>query len=172
MLVKEYSDFVLENPGCHPGAPVLRANFKLNTDITELFPYINAVGENAIYYDQPHYVQFILDGFRCALYPDQVAAGMFENHEQAIKFINRLINFLNDLDTKTDSIEPNFKKYKHIPVLEIFKLLPRTNCRECGFSTCMAFAAALSKEKIVPDQCPELNNPVNENTIKLKSLLL
>jgi len=26
-------------------------------------------------------------------------------------------------------------------VLEILKLLPRTNCRECGEPTCMVFAA-------------------------------
>jgi len=171
MLIKGYSDFSLETPGCFPGAPVLRAHCKLDTDVTELFPYINAVAQDAAYYDKPHYIQFTLDGARCALYPDHVAARMFDNREQALKFISRLIDFLNDLYTRKDSIEPSHKKYKPLAVLDIFKLLPRTNCRECGFSTCMAFAAALSKGEIPLDQCPELNNPANENAVKLQSVL-
>jgi len=35
----------------------------------------------------------------------------------------------------------------------------------------MAFAAALSKGEIPLDQCPELNNPANENALKLQSVL-
>jgi CO dehydrogenase/acetyl-CoA synthase gamma subunit (corrinoid Fe-S protein) len=29
--------------------------------------------------------------------------------------------------------------------MEIFKILPRTNCRDCGVPTCLAFAAAVFK---------------------------
>lgn len=36
--------------------------------------------------------------------------------------------------------------------IEIFKILPRTNCRECGIPTCLAFAAAVFKgDKRLPD---------------------
>ena len=28
--------------------------------------------------------------------------------------------------------------------IEIFKMLPKTNCKECGFPTCLAFAMALA----------------------------
>lgn len=38
--------------------------------------------------------------------------------------------------------------------LEIFKLLPRTNCKECGNPTCLAFAMALANAKITLDKCP------------------
>ena len=31
--------------------------------------------------------------------------------------------------------------------LEIFKLLPRTNCGDCGVPTCMAFAMRLAQKK-------------------------
>jgi len=171
MLIRGYSDFSMETPGCSPGAPMLRADFKLDTDVTELFPYINAVGEDAVYYDKPHYIQFTLDGVQCALYSDHVAARIFENREQALKFIKRLIDFLNGLYSRKDSLEPNHKKYKRVPVFDIFKLLPQTNCQECGFLTCMAFAAALSKGETDLGQCPELNSPVNENVVKLQSML-
>ncbi len=38
--------------------------------------------------------------------------------------------------------------------LEIFKLLPKTNCHECGFTTCLAFAMNLSAGKIELSACP------------------
>ncbi|MCM8791650.1 MAG: acetyl-CoA decarbonylase/synthase complex subunit gamma [Candidatus Omnitrophica bacterium] len=40
--------------------------------------------------------------------------------------------------------------------LEIYKLLPKTNCRECGFSTCLAFAMQLAKKAVALDKCPFL----------------
>jgi acetyl-CoA decarbonylase/synthase complex subunit gamma len=40
--------------------------------------------------------------------------------------------------------------------LDIYKLLPKTNCRECGFPTCLAFAMALAKKTVGLDKCPYL----------------
>ncbi len=38
--------------------------------------------------------------------------------------------------------------------LDIYKLLPKTNCRECGFPTCLAFAMQLAKKTVSVDKCP------------------
>jgi acetyl-CoA decarbonylase/synthase complex subunit gamma len=38
--------------------------------------------------------------------------------------------------------------------LDIYKLLPKTNCRECGFATCLAFAMQLAKKAVAIDKCP------------------
>lgn len=38
--------------------------------------------------------------------------------------------------------------------LDIYKLLPKTNCRECGFATCLAFAMSLAKKAVSIDKCP------------------
>jgi acetyl-CoA decarbonylase/synthase, CODH/ACS complex subunit gamma len=40
--------------------------------------------------------------------------------------------------------------------LQIFKLLPKTNCKDCGYPTCMAFALQLAAGKTQPDACPHL----------------
>jgi len=40
--------------------------------------------------------------------------------------------------------------------LDIYKLLPRTNCRECGFPTCLAFAMQLAKKAVSIDKCPSV----------------
>ncbi|MFH1458706.1 MAG: acetyl-CoA decarbonylase/synthase complex subunit gamma, partial [Candidatus Omnitrophota bacterium] len=41
--------------------------------------------------------------------------------------------------------------------LDIYKLLPKTNCRECGFATCLAFAMQLAKKAVSIDKCPYLS---------------
>lgn len=42
-----------------------------------------------------------------------------------------------------------------IKVLDVYRLLPRTNCRQCGM-VCMAFASALLMGKAKPEDCPPL----------------
>ena len=40
--------------------------------------------------------------------------------------------------------------------LEIYALLPRTNCGDCGMATCLAFAAAVLKAEKRPSDCTRL----------------
>jgi acetyl-CoA decarbonylase/synthase complex subunit gamma len=38
--------------------------------------------------------------------------------------------------------------------IEIYKLLPQTNCKECGFPTCLAFSMKLAAKQVELDDCP------------------
>ncbi|MHC4524887.1 MAG: acetyl-CoA decarbonylase/synthase complex subunit gamma [Planctomycetota bacterium] len=38
--------------------------------------------------------------------------------------------------------------------LDIFKLLPKTNCKKCGMPTCLAFAMQLAQKRAELDACP------------------
>src|SRR5512143_3948962 len=49
-----------------------------------------------------------------------------------------------------------------LPGIEIFKLLAKTNCKECGFPTCLAFAMALASGKAELDACPYVSDEVKE----------
>ena len=46
--------------------------------------------------------------------------------------------------------------------LAIFKQLPKKNCKECGFATCMAFAMALAAGKASLDACPYVTDEAKE----------
>ena len=41
--------------------------------------------------------------------------------------------------------------------IQIFKLLPKTNCKDCGSPTCLAFAMALASGKAELDACPHVS---------------
>jgi len=46
--------------------------------------------------------------------------------------------------------------------IEIYKLLPKTNCGDCGVPTCLAFAMALAAGKTELDKCPHLSEEVRK----------
>ncbi|MDR0334304.1 MAG: acetyl-CoA decarbonylase/synthase complex subunit gamma [Methanomassiliicoccaceae archaeon] len=41
--------------------------------------------------------------------------------------------------------------------IEFFKLLPKTNCKDCGQPTCLAFAMLLANQKAKIDDCPHVS---------------
>jgi len=53
-------------------------------------------------------------------------------------------------------IEPKFEGSPKPKILEILKLLPKTNCQECGQPTCMVFAALAAQGVKNADDCPAL----------------
>ena len=46
--------------------------------------------------------------------------------------------------------------------LEIFKLLPKTNCKKCGMPTCLAFAMALAQKRAKLDSCPDVSQDAKD----------
>ena len=40
--------------------------------------------------------------------------------------------------------------------LEIYKQLPKTNCKDCGFPTCLAFALKMAAKQVSLDKCPHV----------------
>ncbi|MCK4313380.1 acetyl-CoA decarbonylase/synthase complex subunit gamma, partial [Candidatus Bathyarchaeota archaeon] len=48
------------------------------------------------------------------------------------------------------------KGVRALSPIDAYKLLPRTNCKECGEANCMAFAAKLVNREIILEDCPPL----------------
>ncbi|MDM8537636.1 acetyl-CoA decarbonylase/synthase complex subunit gamma [Desulfobacterales bacterium HSG17] len=46
--------------------------------------------------------------------------------------------------------------------IQIFKLLPKTNCKECGVPTCLAFAMNLASGKAELDACPYVSDEARD----------
>lgn len=55
-----------------------------------------------------------------------------------------------------------------VTAMDIYRLLPQTNCAECGEASCMAFATKLSEKEIELELCTELDE---EQFEKLESML-
>jgi acetyl-CoA decarbonylase/synthase complex subunit gamma len=46
--------------------------------------------------------------------------------------------------------------------IQIYKLLPQTNCKDCGFPTCLAFAMKLAAKQAELDKCPHVSEEAKE----------
>ncbi len=44
--------------------------------------------------------------------------------------------------------------------IQIYKYLAKTNCKECGFPTCLAFAMKLAQKQVELDKCPSISDDV------------
>lgn len=173
MFIQSFSDFRCILPVFNRALPafenrrskILSASFRLDRDVSPLFPFINAVLDEAVYYEKPEHIRFLFDGYRCFLYPELSAAHFFDSRTAARQFISSLIDFLNGIYDKKEKIRPNYDQIKQIPIIDILKILPKTNCQQCGYLTCMAFAAALMKGKAAVDRCPSLAEPASENAV-------
>lgn len=42
--------------------------------------------------------------------------------------------------------------------IQIYKMLPQTNCKECNFPTCLAFAMKLAAKQVELDDCPYVSD--------------
>ncbi|GAI77505.1 unnamed protein product [marine sediment metagenome] len=51
--------------------------------------------------------------------------------------------------------------------IEIFKLLPKTNCGECGVPTCLAFAMNLASGKAELSACPHVTEESKEKLAEI-----
>ncbi|MBW6486049.1 MAG: hypothetical protein K0B01_07895 [Syntrophobacterales bacterium] len=164
------NNFTLEllEPGCNPGADEWTAKVHLDDDIAALFPYLNAKFTKARYYPDPEAIVFDYETRKCSLGARQILAVPFADRAEAIEFIEELIKMMNELWQNRSQIEPSYDKREPPRAMDILKLLPRTNCKECGYLTCMAFANQLREGNEDVSKCTQLSD---ENRKKLLILL-
>ena len=61
---------------------------------------------------------------------------------------------------------------KQLSPIDVYMLLPKTNCKECGEDNCMAFATKVVNREVSIDQCPPLlTKKFEKNYNKLKEML-
>lgn len=93
------------------------------------------------------------------LYPNKVMITQVADAEDGLALLAVVRDLLNQTWTRRDEIQPRPEGRRVPRPLDVYELLPRTNCRACGEATCMAFAFALLESRHRPEQCPSLADP-------------
>ena len=167
MLLKGYTKEIFR-PECNPGFQSLHCIAHLNQDVSEALPYLNAVLGGFVYLKDPPAVTFRVHGKIITVHPWEIAVNALKDEEEADKILKWLQREINEAWEKRDEIEPRYEGAPKPKVLEILKLLPKTNCRECGEPTCMVFATLVTEGAKGPEDCPPLKV---ENKKKLEEYL-
>lgn len=156
MLIGNYTtEFARLSCGSESGTQDLVIH--LERDISELIPYLNTVLGGFQYTKEPRSVSFRLNGKLIVIHPLKICVNAPGDRREGEKIIEWLLDKINDTWERRDQIEPRFDSAASAKVLEILRLLPKTNCGLCGEQTCMVFAAQAAKGGKRPDDCPPLD---------------
>ena len=171
VLISAY-DLELCPPPCIPGADTWSARASLDGDIDAVLPYLNARLKNA---DYDHGAKILIwkdKGHSYAFRSREIKAAPARDREEARLLIERAVALANEAWRERQHIEPDYDRRTVPNLMQLYRLLPHTNCGKCGFTTCMAFAAELREGKTEPARCPVLEQPAyGENRSGLLELL-
>jgi ArsR family metal-binding transcriptional regulator len=152
MFLSDYT-FRLVLPDCNPSSLKVNALVDLFEDISEVLPYLNTVLKG-LQYDQDGKVLTVKSGGRLITFrPRQIAVAKLEDENEARSVIEELKEIVNETYVNRDHIKPTYTSRPTPRPLDIYKLLPGNNCKECGEPTCMAFALKLVNDEVKLIQC-------------------
>jgi len=158
MLIEKY-DLEVFTPPCEPGAERFSAIARLTTDIREVLPYLNATLRGAVYNPSVPALTWTKGGQYVAFQPYQIAVSNVEDRQAGIKEVEGLVKLVNRTWERRDEIEPDYETHRRPTPMEVYKLLPGTNCKQCGQPTCFTFALKLVAAQARLEDCPPLFEP-------------
>jgi ArsR family metal-binding transcriptional regulator len=134
----------------------LRVVAEFSDDIREVLPYLNAVLLRAIYNPLTHTLTFQRDGRLITLYPHVVTMAKVWDEQDAHGTAHWLRELINDTWRRRSQIPPCYERRAVLQPLDVYQLLPRSNCGRCGELTCLAFAIRLAQGAVGLAECPVL----------------
>jgi len=167
MLLKNYAKEIFR-PKCNPSSQSVHCIAHLDQDISEALPYLNSELGGFEYFKDPPAVTFRTQGKIITVHPREIAVNALKDEEEADKLLQWLQREINEVWEKRSKITPRYEGTPKPKILKILKLLPKTNCRECGEPTCMVFATRVAEGAKGTEDCPAL---MEENSKKLREYM-
>lgn len=172
MLI-EKCDLEIFTPPCDPGAERFAARAHLTVDISKVLPYLNATLRGAVYLPEASALTWKKGGHNIAFHAYEIATSNVEDRDEAEKELKGLIDLVNRTWERRTEIIPDTTTRQRPTLMSIYKLLPYTNCRQCGELTCYSFALKLSVSQKKLADCPPLFEPqYTEKRIALEEIII
>jgi ArsR family metal-binding transcriptional regulator len=165
-LIESY-DVQLVTPECHPNAETFRAVVRCREDISEALPYLNATLGGQDYHHQGAILLWSGEGKKYAFRPHEIVLAPVVSNDEARQLAAAVVEKVNEVWGRRGEIEPIFEGKTPLPkALDLFKLLPKTNCKDCGFAGCLAFATALRTDSSLAGACPYLDEKAYREAVE------
>lgn len=91
------------------------------------------------------------------LYADRVTFTQVRGVEEGLALLEALVEAVNTTWEHRDELVAVRERRRPARPLDVYALLPQSNCGQCGEATCMAFAFALLQQKRALVECPPLH---------------
>ncbi len=96
---------------------------------------------------------------RYTLRPPEIQAGIVTDPSGTPSIVKEAVEPVNRVWREHEDITRSFRERKLPTVYAIYRLLPGTDCKECGYSTCLACTACIRNGVISLERCPLLSKP-------------
>ncbi len=157
MLLDGYT--ITQLMDCIADADKIRVVVSLSNPIEDVFPYLNATLGSATYNYNVKVVVLKKQHRLITIYSEMVTMAKVDDEEDAESVLNWLQDLINTTWENRNQITPSYEIQKLLSPVDIYGLLPRTNCKLCGENTCYAFTCALLAGTRSIEQCPILSEP-------------
>ena len=157
-LITDYNCGLAE-AGCAPGSGFYALKVALRRDISAVLPYLNAVFENTRYDHDNKILICDMNNRGYAFRSMDIRVSGIVDVTDVPQVAKETVDRVNQVWRERDQIAPSYKERKLPTVIDIYQLLPKTNCKQCGYLTCLAFAAELRTDPGLLAQCPPMLQP-------------
>ncbi len=158
MLIEEY-DLEVESVPWEPGAEEFAAIVRFNVNIGPVLPYLNRTLRGAVYNRQAPALAWKNGKHNIGFWPYKIAIGQLADRTEAEQMARGLVDLVNRTWERRDEIEPDYEMHRRPAPLDLYKLLPQTNCKACGQATCFVFATKLALGQVGLEDCLVLQEP-------------
>ncbi len=135
----------------------------LNADIGAALPYLNSTLSRGIYLPDKTVLSWRHEGRNIGFWANRIAVDNLESREEAREVVDHLVEMVNQVWAKRHELEPDTTTHPRLQPLELYRLLPQTNCGACGEETCFNFALKLVAGQVPLERCTVLfEQPAHE----------
>jgi ArsR family metal-binding transcriptional regulator len=136
-------------------------------DISAAMPYLNASLQDTVY-DHANAILIGTSGkVRYAFRRHEIRLGLEGEPSHAKSMAANAVALVNRSWDERDCITPSTRERKSPATFDIFRSLPRTNCKKCGCNTCLAFAEELRTGRKSVLLCPSLAGKSADRIVSL-----
>lgn len=128
----------------------------LSDDVAAVFPYVNAVLRGVLYCPEGQTLTIRRGTRLLTFYPRLAIFAKVDGEADAVAQLTWFRDLCNDLWQRREELTPCVERQRIVGWLDVYGLLPRLNCRECGERTCTAFAFSLLLGMRELGECPRL----------------
>jgi ArsR family metal-binding transcriptional regulator len=124
-----------------------------DSSLDEVIPYLATLPGVIAYNPETLTLTFRRQPGFLTLYSDKVYITQVKDTEAGLEVLDALKEAINVTWEHRDELLAVTTARRAPRHLDVYTLLPQTNCKQCGESTCLAFAVLLIQQKRSLDEC-------------------
>jgi ArsR family metal-binding transcriptional regulator len=121
--------------------------------LSDVIPYLATLPGIIAYNPETLTLTFRRQPGFMTLYPDKVYITQVKDTEAGLELLKALVDDINATWEHREELVAVTTARRAPGWLDIWTLLPQTNCKQCGEATCMAFAVGIIQQNRTVDEC-------------------